>query len=290
MDTTLDLGDTRISWLNGGEFELDGGTMYGAVPKLLWSRRYPADADNCIRMLNASLLIRTPEARIVVDTGLGNKLGDKQKKIFRITRDWSLVEDLAALGIGRDEIDVVIHTHCDFDHAGGIVMHGDRGAPELTFPQARHVIQEREWRDVRHPNRRSAHTYWPDNFSGLAESGLLELVDGEAEIVPGVRVRLTGGHTRGHQIVMIQGRDACAVHLADLLPTHTHSNPLWIMAYDNFPLEVVALKEELLREFGRADCWFTFYHDVFMRACRLDAKGRVTAAWPESAVPEGLGA
>jgi len=278
MKTQLNLGSMTISWLNGGDFELDGGTMYGAVPKVLWQKKYPADEQNYIKMLNAPLLIQMPEHTIIVDTGLGNKLSDKQKQIFRVYRDWDLVTDLENMGIAQEDIDIVILTHCDFDHAGGVVMMNTEGKLELTFPRARHIIQQREWADVKNPNIRSIHTYWKDNFTGLETSGLLEIVDGDEQIIPGIKVCLTGGHTRGHQLVELEGTEGCAVHMGDLFPTHTHSNPLWIMAYDNFPMEVVELKDQLLPRYQAKKCWFTFYHDAFMKACQLDEQGKVIAS------------
>jgi glyoxylase-like metal-dependent hydrolase (beta-lactamase superfamily II) len=275
--TQLDLGNITINWLCGGDFELDGGTMYGAVPKILWQQKYPADADNYIRLLNAPLLVRTPEFNIIIDTGLGNKLTEKQQAIFRVTRPWAVVEDLQALGLSREDIQYVLLTHGDFDHAGGVVMRsGSTTATELTFPRAKHVVQKKEWYDISHPNSRAAHSYFPENFTGLQASGLLTVVDGNRQIVEGVAVRLTGGHTRGHQIVEIKGSGDCAVHLGDVLPTHTHANPLWIMGYDNFPLELIEQKEHLLPAFCKQNCWFTFYHDIYMKACRLDERGKVT--------------
>jgi len=276
MKSSLQLGNIQITWLNGGEFELDGGTMYGAVPKVLWNKKYPADENNYIRMLNAPLLVQTADSNILIDTGLGNKFNDKQKQIFRVCRDWAVPDELKSLGLDRRDIDIVILTHCDFDHAGGVVRLNSQGKPELTFPAARHIAQAKEWDDVLHTNIRSAHTYWPENFTGLADSGLLEIIDGEAEIVEGVTVRHTGGHTRGYQLVEIQGSEGCAVHLGDLFPTHTHANPLWVMAYDNFPMEVIELKQKLLPGYQQKNCWFTFYHDIYMKACRLDERGKVT--------------
>ncbi|RJX17932.1 MAG: MBL fold metallo-hydrolase [Desulfobulbus sp.] len=273
--TQLNLGDITITWLNGGDFDLDGGTMYGAVPKVLWQQKYPADGDNYIRLLNAPLLVRTPEFNIIIDTGLGNKLTEKQRAIFRVSRPWSVDEDLLALGLNREDIQYVLLTHGDFDHAGGVMMNNGNGVPELTFPKAKHVIQKKEWYDICHPSRRASHSYFPENFSGLKTSGLLTVADGNRQIVEGVAVRLTGGHTRGHQIVEITGSEGSAVHLGDLLPTHTHSNPLWIMAYDNFPLEIIEQKEHLLPAYRQQNRWFTFYHDIYMKACRLDDQGRV---------------
>ena len=271
----LDLGDITIEWLNGGEFHLDGGTMFGAVPKLLWSRKYPPNDDNYIKMLAAPLLVRTPRAAILVDTGIGNKLTEKQKKIFRVTRPWNLDQELARLDLSTRDIDAVILTHCDFDHAGGIVHYNAKGAPELTFPGARHIVNAMEWRDVNHPNSRSVHTYFPENFTGLESSGLLDLIDHDHEVTPGVRVQHSGGHTRGHQIVEITGRSGCALHLGDLMPTHAHANPLWIMAYDNFPLEVISQKESLIARYRERGCWFTFYHDDFMNYGRMDDRGLI---------------
>ncbi|MDH3330051.1 MAG: MBL fold metallo-hydrolase [Desulfobulbaceae bacterium] len=276
----LSLGNIKITWLSGGSFKLDGGTMYGAVPKVLWQQKFPADQDNCIKMLNAPLLVQTEEFNLVVDTGLGNKLTGKQQEVFRVEQSWSIPEDLEKLGLHRQDIHYVILTHGDFDHAGGVMMVGENGNHELTFPAAKHVIQSMEWQDITNTNRRSAHTYWPDNFSGLKTNSNLLTIKGDREIVPGVTTRLTGGHTRGHQLVEIKGSEGCAVHLGDVLPTHTHTNPLWIMAYDNFPLEIIEQKENLLPHYSKKGCWFTFYHDPFMKACQLDEKGTVVKKIP----------
>ena len=276
MQAQLRIGNFEISWLNGGGFELDGGTMFGAVPKVLWSKKYPAE-DNYIRLVNCPLLVKTPEALIVVETGLGNKLTAKQKQIFRVSREWDVPTDLQKLKLDRHDIDFVLLTHCDFDHAGGIVMLDENGRPRLTFPKAKHVIQESEWRDATHPNRRSAHAYWSVNFSELHDAENLLLVQDSFQVCSGIEVIRTGGHTRGHQIVRFESEGEVAYHLADLLPTHAHFNPLWIMAYDNFPLEVVELKEKLIARGVAEKAWFTFYHDPFMHACKIDDKGDITA-------------
>jgi glyoxylase-like metal-dependent hydrolase (beta-lactamase superfamily II) len=276
------LGDFEIFWLNGGEFELDGGTMFGVVPKVLWEKRYPVDedndrdpGDNYIKLLNYPLLIKTPHSLVLVETGLGNKFFAKQKQIFRITKDWSLPEELSKLGFTRQDINYVILTHCDFDHAGGIVMHNSAREEELTFPNAKHIIQKLEWEDAMHPNKRSANTYLVENFSKLKDTDNLQLVEGDFKVCQGVEVQHTGGHTRGHQIVKIQSKKETAYHLADLLPTHVHFNPLWIMAYDNFPMDVIGLKEKYEAMGVRENAWFTFYHDPSMYACKFDSRGEV---------------
>jgi glyoxylase-like metal-dependent hydrolase (beta-lactamase superfamily II) len=249
--------------------------MYGAVPKVLWEKKIPADAHNRITLLNAPLLVQTDEFNLVIDTGLGNKLTDKQKEIFQVSVPWAIPEGLREAGLDRRDIHFVILTHGDFDHAGGIMMRCGKADTELTFPRAKHILQAAEWQDITRPNSRATHTYWPENFAGLKRGENLVTINAGHEIVPGITVRPTGGHTRGHQAVEIQGTEGCAVHLGDLLPTHTHTNPLWIMAYDNFPLEIIEQKENLIPHFQRQDCWFTFYHDPIMKACRLDAKGEI---------------
>ena len=276
------LGEFEIFWLNGGEFELDGGTMFGVVPKVLWAKKYPADhenpraiKENYIKLLNYPLLVKTPNFLVLVETGLGNKLTEKQKQIYRVTREWDLPNELKKIGFTRQDIDYVILTHCDFDHAGGVVMHNENGKRELTFPNARHIIQELEWKDAIQPNIRSVNTYFEENFSGLKDTDNLQLVEGDYTVCPGVEVRLTGGHTRGHQIVRLQSGKEIAYHLADLLPTHVHFNPLWIMAYDNFPMDVIELKVKYEATGIREHAWFTFYHDPAIYACRFDKKGQV---------------
>jgi len=275
----LSIGACEIHWLSGGDFCLDGGAMFGPVPKTLWQRHFPPAADNTIRLCNDPLLIRTPSMNILVDSGLGNKLTRKQQAIFAAT-DWNLPSQLALLGISRQQIDLVILTHGDFDHAGGVVMFDEQGREELTFPSAIHLLQESEWQDVVSPGRRAQESYWSINFNQLQKSGRIQLVRGDHQLCPEVRVCHTGGHTLGHQLVEISSQGQTAVHLGDLFPTHAHVNPLWVMAYDNFPLEVIACKEQYFATYRQRDAWFTFYHDPQVRACKLDDKGAITDQWP----------
>lgn len=279
MAEGLKIGEAELHWLPGGTFELDGGAMFGVVPKALWSKKYPADADNLIKMTNTPILVKTPGALTLIETGLGNKLTEKQKTIFRVHNEWDVPGGLAALGITPGEIDFVVLTHCDFDHAGGVTTQSEEGELSLTFPNAKHVVQRAEWEDVLNPNIRSVNTYWPQNIDLLKDSPNLQLVDGESEITPGITVEHTGGHTRGHQIVRINSGGQAAWHMADLLPTHAHSNPLWVMAYDNFPMDVIAQKKKLMARAAEQDAWFTFYHDPFMYACKFGEKGKVAQKW-----------
>jgi glyoxylase-like metal-dependent hydrolase (beta-lactamase superfamily II) len=288
INTPLILGNFQIYWLNGGNFRLDGGTMFGAVPKVLWSRKCEADAANTLPFTNDVLLVKTPQHNIIIDTGLGNKLTDKQLSIFQVTSPWSVVTDLAELGLSRQDIHFVLLTHCDFDHAGGIVMRNVEGNEELTFPDAVHYVQKTEWEDVEQPCRRAQSTYWPENFKLLKQEGKLEIIEGDLEVIPGITLRHTGGHTRGHQLVEMSSGGETAVHLGDLFPTHYHTNPLWIMAYDNFPLEVIDRKEEYFRHYQQLDSWFTFYHDPLVKACKLDDQNAISHTWPRTATHSSL--
>ena len=279
MSQSFRLGDCTIHWLQGGVFEVDGGSMFGVVPRLLWEQKCATTPDNHILLANSPMLVQTPQGNVLIETGLGNKLTAKQKDIFRVRADWNLLAGLARLGLCREAISHVILTHGDFDHAGGVTMLGDTGGQELTFPAATHYIQRQEWEDVLAPNRRSASAYWPENFAGLTEGKNLHLVEGEEEVTPGVRLARTGGHTRGHQAVWLESGGQTALHLGDLLPMPAYGNPLWITAYDNFPLDSIAAKERFLSQALDKDAWLLFYHDPEVLACKLAADGAVREAF-----------
>ena len=279
MEHGLKIGEFVVSWLEGGVFEIDGGSMFGVVPRVLWEKKCASTSDNHVRLANSPMLVQTPHGNLLIETGLGNKLTEKQKGIFRVRQEWDQLAGLARLGLSRESISHVILTHGDFDHAGGITMQNETGGLELTFPAAMHHIQHQEWEDVLSPNKRSADAYWSENFAGLVEGKNLRLVDGEEEILPGVRVVRTGGHTRGHQAVWLESAGEIALHLGDLLPMPAYSNPLWITAYDNFPLDSIAAKEQFLDQAIRADAWLLFYHDPEILACKLDGDGAVREAF-----------
>ena len=265
------VGDFKVNWLRGGSFLIDGGTMFGPVPKVLWSKKWQADDKNMICLNNNAMLVQTGNNNIIIDTGLGNKLTPKQQTIFNLSTPWLMLDDLKKCGLTNHDIDTVILTHCDFDHDGGAVMCDDSQRVVPTFPNAKYIVQKDEWFDVHNTNKRSASAYWPINFTGLSEEQI-QLVDGELEIVPGIKVVQTGGHTRGHQIVEIRSNEEYAVHLGDLLPSIHHLNPLWIIAFDNFPLEVIDAKEMLLSSYADLNAWFLLYHDPDCLACRLSTE------------------
>ncbi|MCD6430342.1 MAG: MBL fold metallo-hydrolase [Deltaproteobacteria bacterium] len=276
---SLKIGEVEIFWLDGGQIRLDGGPMFGPVPKVLWSNRVEVGEDNCIAIDNAALLLLTPSAKIVIDSGIGNKLTAKQDEHFQVQKPWRLPESLKQLGLNVEDIDVVIPTHADFDHAGGIVSYDRNEKSFLTFPRARHILQKKEWEVIKNPDRRSASSYWPENFSGLIEGENLEIIDGDFQLTPEVKIFLTGGHTIGHQAIEIVSKGETAVHLGDLLPSKNHLHPLWVIAYDDYPMEVIALKERLLPEYAKRKAWILLYHDTEILA------GRATL----TDGPEGVG-
>lgn len=272
-------GDFKIHWLEGGRFEIDGGSMFGVVPKVLWAKKCACNADNYVALADSAILVQTPQGNVLIETGLGNKLSAKQQEIFRLGQPWDIPAELERLGLRREDVHHVILTHGDFDHAAGITMYNEQGEVELTFPAAMHHIQKKEWFDVCHPDRRSASSYWPVNFQGLKEGRNLNLIDGEAEILPGVRCVLSGGHTRGHQVVWLSSGVETALHCGDLLPNTAYSNPLWITAYDNFPLDSVAAKEKIFAQAAEKEAWFLFYHDPDTLACKFGEDGEVREAF-----------
>lgn len=280
MKKGFKLGSFELVWLNGGIFELDGGTMFGVVPKVLWSKKYASTEDNYIPLTAWPIFIKTPRSIIIIESGLGNKLSDKQKKIFRVKEEWNILNELNELRIKREDVSFVILTHYDWDHAGGVVMIEKDGKLALTFPNASHILQKKEWEDVLTPNKRSINSFWPINYETLKQSNRLELVDGDAEIQEGIKVFHTGGHNRGHQIVELESEGQKALHLADLLTTHAHFNPLWITAYDNYPMDAIAMKEEWVNRGVNQGAWFTFYHDPYILACKFDKDGNVIKKWP----------
>lgn len=271
----LDLGGMTVRWLGHERFHLDAGAMFGPVPRVLWWGKYPADADNFSPFVATPLLVQTGNHHVVIDTGLGNRLSPKQIRNFRVSYPLTVPAAVEKAGLEPEDIDFVILTHLDWDHAAGIVEQGPDGL-RLRFPKALHMINAIEWHDAHNPNSRTQNTYWAQNWELLVQSGRYELVEESAEVVPGVRVKRTGGHTRGHMIVELAGAKETAYHLADLLPTHAHLNPLWVTAYDNFPLDSVAQKERWLATAKDQRAWLLFYHDALYAAIRLNTLGDIS--------------
>jgi glyoxylase-like metal-dependent hydrolase (beta-lactamase superfamily II) len=230
------------------------------VPKPLWEKRAPADEKNRIRLGLRPLLVQG-EKTLLIDAGIGGKMDAKSVEIYAIDRSRNLDHSLADAGISRDAIDIVLASHLHFDHAGGFTARDQDGALVPAFPRARYVVRTAEWDDAAHPHERNRASYLRENFVPLADAGVLDLVAGDAVIMPGVRVVRTGGHTRHHQIVVIESRDATAVFTADLIPTTAHVDEPWIMAYDLYPMQTLEFKRTFVREAIEREYLIFFEHD-----------------------------
>jgi glyoxylase-like metal-dependent hydrolase (beta-lactamase superfamily II) len=254
----MELGDFELSIVSDGTYPLDGGAFFGVVPKVMWSRKAPPDERNFITAGLNSLLIRTGKQNILVETGIGNKLPDKMVKVYG--QPAKLLDNLQAAGLAPDEIDIVINTHLHFDHCGWNTMRqGDRVVS--TFPNAKYYVQEGEWRHGQEQHLRDAISYISDNYNPLIDSGQMQLLRGDQEIVPGVSVRVFPGHTMNMQAVVVTSGGKTACYISDLMPTSAHLDLTWVMAYDLSPIDTIDSKK---RYYERAlpEKWLTvFTHD-----------------------------
>lgn len=274
----MQLGEFTLRWFSDGIYKLDGGAMFGVVPKVVWTRKYPVDENNFIPLALNAVLIETPVAKVLIDTGYGTKLTPKQVSMFHLVQPPTLLGSLAAGGVRPEEIDYVVYSHMHHDHASGATYRDADGMLRATFPNAKHVMQRLEWEEAKNPNIRSAHAYWEENWAILEAQGQIMPVDGEVELVPGVRLIPTGGHTRGHQAVLVSSQGQTALHLGDLLPTRAHLNPLWVMAYDDYPMDSIAAKEKWIGRAKAEGWWLSLYHDPELHAGIWDAEGNLVHA------------
>jgi glyoxylase-like metal-dependent hydrolase (beta-lactamase superfamily II) len=267
------IGDFELTSLSDGIYRLDGGAFFGIVPKALWSKKAPSDEKNLVPTGLNSVLVRTPDNNILIETGIGNKLPEKMAHIFG--QPAGLMRALDRAGISPEKIDVVINTHLHFDHCGwNTVRAGSHLAP--TFPNATYYVQRGEWEHA-HANQRDQVSYLHENYDPLVESGHMKLLDGDQEIVPGISVQIFPGHTRHMQAVMIEQGAEVACYISDLIPTSWHLDLNWVMSFDLYPLETI---ESRKRYYARAipENWLTmFTHDPKLAwgHLQLDQSGKV---------------
>lgn len=259
------LGALTIDDINGGNTHIDGGAMFGVVPKPLWTRKYKVNDKNQVHTPTHPILIQHPDYNILIDAGIGNnKLTDKQKRNSGVTQESFIKEELAYFGLTPDDIDMVLMTHLHFDHAAGLTNeHG-----HALFKNATHYIQQDEWHEFLAPNMRSQATYWKENQGDYEEKVIL--FKDNIEPVPGIRMIHTGGHSNGHCIITIESEGQKAVHMADIFPTLAHRNPLWVTAYDDYPMTSIEEKERCIPYYIFNDYWFLFYHDEEYFALKFD--------------------
>jgi glyoxylase-like metal-dependent hydrolase (beta-lactamase superfamily II) len=259
------IGALEVTPLVDGYFRLDGGAMFGVVPKPLWERRAPADARNRIALAMRPLLVRG-ERLMIIDAGVGDKMDAKSIDIYAIDRRESLDTSLAGAGVAADDIELVLASHLHFDHAGGFTAADASGAIHPRFRNARYVVSHGEWEDATHPHERNRASYLQENFVPLADAGVVEFLRGDETVMNGVRVRRTGGHTRYHQIVYLESDGQTAVFAADLMPTAAHVDEPWIMGYDLFPMDTLEFKRGFVREAIDREYLIFFEHDPTIAA------------------------
>ncbi|HEU4452771.1 MAG TPA: MBL fold metallo-hydrolase [Longimicrobium sp.] len=252
---TRTLGRFRIHALEAGLVRLDGGAMFGVVPKPLWEKRIPADERNRIPLATRCVLVETPDALVLLETGLGNKESEKFRDMYGVDNAPSegsghpdrLHEAIHAAGFSPADVSVVIDTHLHFDHAGGNTFADGEGRVHLSFPNATYHVQRGEWEWAHRANERTSASYLPHNFDPVMEAGRFVLDEGDVEILPGISVYRTPGHCPGHQSVIVSSEGETACFLADVIPTMAHLPLPWIMGYDVEPLVTLESKRALLR-------------------------------------------
>ena len=255
------VGDARVTVLHDGTIALDGGAMFGVVPRVVWEKRDPPDDRNRVTLGLNVALIKSGGKRVLVDTGMGERWTEKEVRMYRIDRSTTLLGGLRACGLGPEDIDVVVNTHLHFDHSGGNTrLEGGRVVP--AFPRARYVVQGGEWDDANHPHERNRASYRADDFVPLADAGQLDLIEGEAEVAPGVRAVPVGGHTTHHQMVVVASGGETLVVPTDLLPTASHLPLPFVMGYDLFPVATLEAKRKLLESAAEGGWRILFYHDA----------------------------
>jgi glyoxylase-like metal-dependent hydrolase (beta-lactamase superfamily II) len=277
----MTLGDFELSIVSDGTYPLDGGSFFGVVPKVMWSRKAVADEKNFIMAGLNSLLIRTGKQNVLVETGIGSKLSDKMIKVYG--QPAKLLENLAVAGVSPNDIDIVINTHLHFDHCGwNTIRQGDRVV--ATFPKAKYYVQEGEWQHAQQQHIRDAISYISDNYNPLIESGQMQLLSRDQEIVPGISVKLFPGHTMNMQAVVVTSGGKTACYISDLIPTSAHIDLTWVMAFDLSPIGTIDSRRKYYAQ-ALPEKWLTvFTHDdaVPWGYIEKDAAGKLLVTPPQA--------
>jgi len=273
------IGALTVHAIQAGGQKLDGGAMFGVVPKPLWEKRIPADERNRIQLGMRTLLIEHQSGLILIDTGAGNKENEKFKDIYGIENEGAarltMLEDgLARIGVRPSDIVLVINTHLHFDHAGGNTRLRPDGQLEVSFPNATYIIKRGEYEFATHPNERTAASYFDRNYTPVEAANKVEFVASEKEIVKGVRVIPTPGHTPFHQSILIESSGERAFYLGDLVPTHAHLPLPWIMGYDVEPLVTLETKRRILKQAVDENWLVIFEHDATTAWGRVEHDGK----------------
>ncbi len=272
----LTLGDFELIAVSDGTYRLDGGAFFGVVPKVMWEKKVKADAENYVPVGLNSVVVRTGQQTILIETGIGNKLPERLVKIFG--QPAKLLDNLSAVRVAPEDVDIVINTHLHFDHCGWNTMRqSDKVVP--TFPKAKYYAPEGEWQHGRLQLERDAISYMSDNYDPLIKTGQMELLQGDQEIAPGISVRVFPGHTHCMQAVVIKSGGQTACYISDLIPTSAHIDLTWGMAFDLFPLQTIESRKRYYAE-SIPEGWLTlFTHDpnIPWAYVEKDERGKMAA-------------
>lgn len=258
--------------VSGGHFKLDGGSMFGIVPKPLWEKICPADERNRIDNNTNCLLIRNGDGHILIDTGYGLKMTEKERGIYGMSGP-TVLDSLAAVGVEAADIDLVILSHLHFDHAGGATVADLEGHLYPAFPKAQYVVQKGEWEDAVNGYATMTTTYREENYAPLLDQNVLTLLEGDVEVGDRIRVQVTGGHTRHHQMVIVESEEGTVAYPGDILPMTTHLRAPYNMAYDLFPYDSMVQKMQVLEQAAAEDWILIWDHDPNMPAGRVIKEG-----------------
>jgi len=271
----MHIGDMEIRYLDGGNFWLDGGAMFGVVPKVFWEKKSPPGDRNRIKLRANSLLVQAHGKTIVIETGNGTKWDPKMRGIYGVQEGDPLLDSLAAQGVQPSDVDLVINTHLHFDHAGGNTrIENDRAVP--AFPRARYVVQRAELEHAAAPTERDRASYFPENFLPITQAGLWDLSIGDQPILPGISVAPIPGHNADIQAILLTGGGKTLAFVADLLPTRHHIPLPWIMAYDLYPMRTLETKRSWLPRMANENWIVVFGHDPDVAAATFyDRDGKI---------------
>jgi glyoxylase-like metal-dependent hydrolase (beta-lactamase superfamily II) len=269
------IGRYTLASIETGRFGLDGGAMFGIVPKPLWSERIEPDAENRIPLHMRCLLLEGPDRLILVDVGIGDLFeGTKYEDIYAVDRGYATLEEsLAEQGYSRTDVTDVILTHLHFDHCGGSTRRAGNGRA-VTFPDATYHVQRAHWDWATDPNPKEKGSFLEEAFAPIEDAGQLRLIDGPGTLFPGISVDLVHGHTESQQIVTISDEDTTLVYVADLLPTSHHLPPAWTMAYDIRPLQTIEEKGDFLKQAVNEEWNLFFEHDPEVAVGSLEQTDR----------------
>ncbi|EGA90715.1 YtnP [Planococcus donghaensis MPA1U2] len=264
--------EMNLTWLDGGTTFLDGGTMFGVVPKVIWSKRYPVNEKNQIELPTHPILVQFEGHNILIDSGLGDgKLTERQLRNLGVSEQSRVEENLSELGLKPEDIDTVLMTHLHGDHAAGLTKWQGEELVS-TFPNAKIYVSAVEWDEMQNPNIRSRNTYWKENWEPIVDQ--VETFEEEKTLFGAITMIHTGGHSNGHSVIKMTSGNETILHMGDIMPTHAHQNPLWVLAFDDYPMDSIYAKEKLMKEALESGYYFSFYHDAYYRILKWNADGK----------------